>query len=381
MFDKQVTIIGAGPSGLTLARLLQMRGITVRLFEHDASFSARDQGGTFDLHDDGGQKALKEAKLFDEFKKHCRPEGQSLKVIDKHGKIHYEDFAIPDDMSRPEIDRQVLRNLILNSLQPNTVIWNKHVTNVESLENGQHKLVFKDGTSETTDFLVGADGTWSKVRPLLSVIPPTYTGVTFVETCISNPQVTSPHTSELVGQGTVNVLSDNKGLLAQRNGDERIRVYVALRVPENYMKGFDFSQPVTIRAMLLEMLSDWQPELLEMLKHSDDYFVPRHIYSIPLKEYWTTKPGLTVIGDAAHIMTPFAGQGANLAMLDALELADCLTSNDYTNLTSALRTFEETMINRARMFSEESFNNMNAFMAEDSPRQVVEIFKSHHPPE
>lgn len=73
MFDKTVSIIGAGPSGLTLARLLQMRGVNVRLFEHDASFSARDQGGTFDLHNDGGQKALLEAQLFDEFKKFARP--------------------------------------------------------------------------------------------------------------------------------------------------------------------------------------------------------------------------------------------------------------------------------------------------------------------
>lgn len=162
MFDKTVTIIGAGPSGLTLARILQMRGGKVRLFEHDASFSARDQGGTFDLHSNGGQKALIEAGLFEEFKKFARPEGQSTKIIDMHGNIGYEDEGRPDDMSRPEIDRQALRKILLDSLEPDTVVWNKHVTNIESIGNGQHKVNFKDGSSEVTDFLVGADGTWSK---------------------------------------------------------------------------------------------------------------------------------------------------------------------------------------------------------------------------
>jgi len=381
MIDKTVTIIGSGPSGLTLARLLQLRGVTVRVFEHDASFAARDQGGTFDLHDDGGQKALVEAKLFDEFKKLARPEGQSLKIIDVHGKVHYEDAGRPDDFSRPEIDRQALRNILLNSLEPNTVVWNKHVTNIESLGNGQHRLAFKDGTSEITDFLVGADGTWSKVRPLLSSVEPLYTGVTFVETRIANPKVTSPHINELVGQGSAYVLSENRALLAQRNGDDSIRVYVALRVPEDFTKQFDFSQPLGIRAMLLELFSEGQTEILEMLTRSDDHFVPRHIYSIPLEKYWTSTPGLTIIGDAAHVMTPFAGQGANLAMLDALELADCLTSVDGVNLTTAIKAFEETMVDRSRGFSEESFNNMNAFITDDAVRKVVEIFKSHHPPE
>jgi len=379
MFDKTVTIIGAGPAGLTLARLLQMRGVTVRLFEHDASFSARDQGGTFDLHDDGGQKALIEAQLFDEFKKLARPEGQSTKIIDMHGVIHYEDVGRPDDMSRPEIDRQELRNILLNSLKPNTVIWNKHVTNIESLGSGQHKIVFKDGSSEITDFLVGADGTWSKVRPLLSSIQPIYTGVIFVETRISNPSVKCPQISELVGQGSTFALGNNKGLMGQRNGDQSIRVYAPLRVPEDWATNKDFDKPNEIRAMLLEVFAGWQPEMLEMLIRSDDHYVARHIYTLPLEQVWTTQSGITLIGDAAHVMTPFAGQGANLAMQDALELADCITSD--SPITEGLKTFEEVMINRARLFSQESLNNLNAFITADAPRQVVEIFNSHHPPE
>lgn len=377
MIEKLVTIIGAGPGGLTLARLLQVRNVAVRLFEHDTSFSSRDQGGTLDLHDSGGQKALVKANLIDEFKKFARPEGQELKILDMTGKIHHEEPIKPDDMTRPEIDRQVLRNLLMNSLEPNTLIWNKHVSSVESLRNGQHKLIFKDGTSEITDFLVGADGTWSKVRPLLTSVQPIYGGVTLIETRISNPEVTSPSIGKLVGHGTVNALGKNKGLLAQRNGDGSIRIYIPLRVPENSLKKYDFTQPIAVRTMLFEMFSDWESGLLEMLRRSDDYFVLRPLYYLPLEQYWTTQSGVTIIGDAAHVMPPFAGQGANVAMVDALELADCLTSKDVTDgtsLTVAVKNFEEAMINRARVFSRESICNMNQFIRMDGPKGILDFF-------
>lgn len=384
MFDKEVTIIGAGPAGLTLARILQVRGVRARIFEHDTSFSSRDQGGTFDIHDDGGQKALIAAELFDEFKSLSRPEGNATKIIDKNGKIHYEDYGQPDDMSRPEIDRQVLRNLLLKALEPNTVFWGKHVTSIKSLDNGQHQIFFKDGTSEITDFLVGADGTWSKIRSVLSPVQPTYTGITFAETRISDPKATLPHIRDLVGEGNISVLSDDKGILAQKNGDQSIRVYVVSRVPETFKEQFDFSQPDVIRPMLLNEFSGWDEKLLDMISKSDNHFVPRPIYSQNLDEYWTTKWGVTIIGDAAHVMTPFAGQGANLAMLDALELADLLTTKDFFNESTAtenLKSFEQAMIDRARIFSEESFYNMNLFIAADSPKGAIDFFNSMQPPE
>lgn len=377
MLEKLVTIIGAGPGGLTLARLLQVRNVAVRLFEHDTSFSSRDQGGTLDLHDSGGQKALVKANLIEEFKKFARPEGQELKILDMTGKIHHEEQVEPNDMTRPEIDRQVLRNLLVNSLEPDTLVWNKHVSSIEPLSNGQHKLLFKDGTSEITDFLVGADGTWSKVRPLLTSAQPIYGGVTLIETRISSPEVTSPSIGKLVGHGTVNALGENKGLLAQRNGDGSIRIYIPLRVPESSLQKYDFTQASAVKTMLLEEFSDWESGLLEMLQRSDDYFVSRPLYHLPLEHYWKTKPGVTIIGDAAHVMPPFAGQGANVAMVDALELADCLTEKDFTDLTSltvAVNTFEEAMVDRARVFSHESICNMNQFIRQDGPKGIVDFF-------
>jgi len=281
----------------------------------------------------------------------------------------------------PKRDRLVLRKLLLDSLEPNTVTWNKHVVDIVSLGNGQHKLSFKDGTTETTDFLVGADGTWSKVRPLLSSIKPNYTGVTSVEIHMSKPESASPNISKMVGEGSVFVLSDNKALMAQRNGDRSIRIYVAQRVPQDWMNSFDFSQPKAIRAMLLDLFLGWKPEILEMIHCCDNHFLPRPLYALPGEQCWTTKPGLTIIGDAAHVMSPFAGQGANLAMLDALELADCLTSKECTDLTSAtliLKSFEEVMLKRAQIAAEHSLAGLNACLSKDAPAPMVKIMQSHH---
>lgn len=82
-----VTIIGGGPGGLTLARILQKRGYEVTVYERENSASSRGQGGTLDLHAESGQEALKEAGLIDKFWEHARPEGQDTRILDKTGKV------------------------------------------------------------------------------------------------------------------------------------------------------------------------------------------------------------------------------------------------------------------------------------------------------
>lgn len=366
---KTVAIVGAGPAGLTLARLLQLRGVQVRLFERDPSKEARTQGGSLDLHQDTGQLAIQRAGLEAKFRGVSRPEGQAFKLLDKKGAIRLEHKVAPGEMSRPEIDRGELRRLFLDSLAPGTVLWDHQLERVESGPGESHRLIFKNGADSTADLVIGCDGIWSKVRPLVSSLRPAYTGISFIEARLTGVDQRYPAIARLVGQGAVLALGGHKGLWAQRNGDQSIRVYFSMQVPEHWVKqgAFDYQQPETVRAHLLAFYADWSPELTQLLRAADDWFQPWMLYSFPPDQTWETRPGVTLIGDAAHVMTPFTGEGANHAMFDAVELAECLMSGQFTTLTAAIHSFEQGMQRRMKPAIAQTFAQQALAFADDAP--------------
>jgi 2-polyprenyl-6-methoxyphenol hydroxylase-like FAD-dependent oxidoreductase len=155
-----VTIVGAGPGGLTLARILQLKGLKVKIYERESSADARFQGGTLDLHAESGQYALQMAGLFDKFKEISRPEGQNMHILDKNGTVYFEQVFDENYFHRPEIDQYDLQQLLLESLEPDTLAQGYNLQSIMPLGNGQHQLVFDNGFTETTDLVVGADGVW-----------------------------------------------------------------------------------------------------------------------------------------------------------------------------------------------------------------------------
>lgn len=366
---KRVAIAGGGPAGLTLARLLQLRGVDVRVFERDPSKEARPQGGSLDLHEGSGQLAIERAGLMDKFRGVSRPEGQAFKLLDKEGKVRLEHRVAPGEMSRPEIDRGELRRLFLDALDPETVIWDRQLERVEPAEGETHRLVFKNGEDFVADLVVGCDGLWSKVRPLVSSLQPSYTGISFIEARLTGVDERYPAIAGLVGQGAVLALGGHKGFWAQRNGDQSVRVYFSMQVPAEWVKQspFDYQKPETVRSQLLSLYADWSPALIDLVRAADAWFQPWQLYSFPPEQSWETRPGVTVIGDAAHVMTPFTGEGANHAMLDAVELADILTSSQPTHLTEALRAFEQGMLTRMKPAIARTFAQQALAFADDAP--------------
>ncbi|WP_341677976.1 FAD-dependent monooxygenase [Niveibacterium sp. SC-1] len=179
--NKAIAIVGAGLGGLTLARVLHIHGIAATVYEAEASPDARAQGGMLDIHDDSGQLALKAARLHDEFLPLIHAGGQASRVLDKDGKVLLDQ---PDDGTggRPEVRRGDLRQLLLESLRADTVRWGHKLGAVSSLGDGRHVLDFAHGETVTADIVVGADGAWSKIRPLLSAAQPAYVGISFIET-------------------------------------------------------------------------------------------------------------------------------------------------------------------------------------------------------
>ncbi|MEU0969519.1 NAD(P)/FAD-dependent oxidoreductase [Streptomyces sp. NPDC005917] len=342
----RISIIGAGPGGLTCARILQRRGIAVTVYERDPGPEARNQGGTLDLHADNGQIALREAGLLDEFFTLARPEGQEMRQMDPAGTITSHQVPQADELFKPEIDRGQLRDLLLDSVQPGTVQWGRGLDMVSGPADGPRRLHFADGTSVETDLVIGADGASSRVRPAVSPAVPGYTGVSFLEAWFADVENRHPDIAELVGQGSAHAADGERALFAQRNSGNHIRVYIIRRVPAGWISASGLRTEDTdgIRALLLGEYGHWSPRMRRLIAENEGRYVDRPIFALPVPHTWEPNPTVTLLGDAAHLMPPL-GVGVNLAMLDACELALALAN--AATVADAVRTYEKTMLGRS----------------------------------
>jgi 2-polyprenyl-6-methoxyphenol hydroxylase-like FAD-dependent oxidoreductase len=210
MMTTPVTIVGAGLGGLTIARVLHVHGFPATIYEADPSAETRTQGGQLDIHENNGQLALEAAGLTGEFRAIIHEGGEASRILDSRGTVLLEE---PDDgtRGRPEVLRGDLRRILIESLPAETVQWGKKLTGVSAPGGGRHELTFADGSTVTTSLLVGADGAWSKVRPLLSDARPGYVGTTFVETHLYDVDERHSATAEAVGSGAMYALTRGRG--------------------------------------------------------------------------------------------------------------------------------------------------------------------------
>lgn len=163
--NPSIAIIGGGPCGLTLARLLECKGIDYVVYERDESETSNISGGALDLHPETGQHALREAGLFDDFKKYARYDDTVFTVTDKLGTQH---LRIGEGRDAPEIDRVELRQILLDSIPKDKIKWGHGLKSATIGEDNKAILHFANGAVLSGfKLVVGADGAWSKVRPLV----------------------------------------------------------------------------------------------------------------------------------------------------------------------------------------------------------------------
>ncbi|MFG2847166.1 FAD-dependent oxidoreductase [Kitasatospora sp. NPDC048296] len=371
-----IAIVGAGLGGLTLARVLHVHGVEAAVFDLDASPAARTQGGMLDIHEDSGQAALRAAGLHDDFLPLVLPGGEAMRILDKHATVH---LAETDDGTggRPEIDRGRLRDLLLASLPAGTVHWGAKVTAARPLGGGRHEVTLADGTTFTTGLLVGADGAWSRIRPLLSDATPAYSGVSVVESDLLDADTRHPASAAVVGGGMLFALGDGRGFLAHRESDGSLHVYTTLKVPEIWLDTIDFTDTEAAKAAVLEHFADWDDNLRALVAEADGALVPRPIRILPVGHRWDRVPGVTLLGDAAHVMSPFAGEGANLAMLDGAELGQAIAAHPG-DVEAALAAYEHALFPRSEAAAAMSAQSLSVCFRDDAPHGLLDQFAVHH---
>jgi 2-polyprenyl-6-methoxyphenol hydroxylase-like FAD-dependent oxidoreductase len=365
-----IAIVGAGLGGLALARVLHVNGIDAVVYEREPSRGARGQGGMLDIH--SGQRALREAGLIDEFYAIARGEGQDMRLLTPDGTLLLQEDT-PDDapLLRPEVDRADLRNLLLDSLPEDMVRWGHALASA-----GKGQLHFADGSSAAYDLLVGADGASSRVRALLTHARPAHIGKNVVEIGIPDIGRTHPDLAAMVGRGTYWVLGNGISLAAQRNGDGRVRIGVSFyNTAEDWFatSGIPFDDPAAARARLIDLLPGWDARFTALIAACDDTVVPRSITTLPVGLTWPPTPGVTLLGDAAHLMPP-VGQGANMALLDGALLALALAAHP-DDLPAAVKEYEGEMFERTSAAARMSARMKEILISPDAAQKMLAFFQ------
>ncbi|KAK6063301.1 hypothetical protein SCUP515_12524 [Seiridium cupressi] len=394
--NAKIAILGAGPVGLTLAAILHRHGIPFHIFERNDSVSARSQGGTFDLHPNGGQKAPRAAGLLSAFLKVARRERESIRFLNENGEVIFDADRLPgpgedeanssgedEAYGRPEIDRADLNQLLLDALPHETVRWNQHITSISPSTSSPGKWIINlpGGSAEKAvayDLIVGADGAWSKVRPYLAPIEPEFSGITALDVWISDLDH-DQETSTLVGQGSCFAFARDRALLFQRHGDGSARCYfftnnTELNVPKSADQEIDWEIPGNREIFIRKWFGHFHPRLTNAVLSMKDRAILRPLYMLPVGFTWESKSGITLLGDAAHVMTPFAGRGVNVGMIDAVELGEGLInyfkSGQNMGLDQVVRDYELKMFKRSREDARITETCMQASFGEDRAREM-----------
>lgn len=164
-------------------------------------------------------------------------------------------------------------------------------------------------------------------------------------------------------------VAPGKAIMVHRHVDGSARGYAALNQPEESARPTDFTD---VEAGLARVASVCRA-LTAFIRESETLPVLRPIYALPVGLRWDRVPGVTLLGDAAHLMSPFAGEGANLAMVDGAALARAIVEHPG-DVDVALDAYDQALFPRSAEVAAVSARNLARFFGRDAPWSIVLLF-------
>lgn len=361
-----VLIVGGGIGGLCLAQGLKKSGISVAVYERDASAQFRHQGYRISIKEEGSQ-ALRD----------CLPEflfklcvatairtATRLVVMDPQLQIKFS-RPLPHPPTPDEtgfgVNRLTLREILLAGLEE-IVHFGKMCEQVEQVGNGQVRACFTDGTTATGDLLVGADGTNSVIRQF--VVPEARTDILGYAIYGKTPiqSETLDWIPDLLMDGFVRIVAPEgtgMGIATCRPVETAAsaRRSLAPTIHLTDIPGY-FSWTLSLNEALRDaesptlyqyartLVNKWHPALRRLVDEADiPTIFPVWISSAQPVQPWHN-PNVTLLGDAIHTMSPGRGEGANVALRDAALLQHNLVeaTQNRTSLAQAIATYEQEML-------------------------------------
>lgn len=407
----RIAIVGAGPGGLTMGALLHQKRIPFTIFELRPKPTEKElqrPAGSLDLHEGSGLAAIRELGLYDVFRTMNDDCTQVMKLVNKEGTIVHceEDENSVAGQDRPEIARNKLNQLLYDQIPPSTVRWQHKLISAQlhtQNEQVETELDFGPaGGKETFDLVIGADGAWSKVRALVTDVKPKFAGQHFITTSIQGITSKYPHLAHLVGSGSFTALGDKHGVISQRAANDTARIYTLIYTKDEdwgIKQGLQSKTPAEVKSVLLEgdsaPLKRFGPVIKELISVACDEeeatdpgaFVENRplytLYDTPAGHPWKHQPGVTLLGDAAHLMPP-NGEGVNMAMEDAMRLTEAIVSaqniaserqiSEREALTPLLETYETEMFARASDIAKETEQLLGAMYGSDNGAEDMLAF-------
>ncbi|CAF3801162.1 unnamed protein product [Adineta steineri] len=371
--DNCFIIAGAGIGGLATALALQRNGLSCQIYERDRDFESRRQGYSLTIQKNGFQ-ALENLGISENVRKLGADSiisGTSTynsfgEVIFSKPKKHnnkqrFSNFAVA---------RQSLRACLLNELNPDVIHWNKETIRYESIpENAKYiRIIFSDNTSIIARALIGCDGVRSSIRKQMLGDDLNYLGVWAINGI-------SPHqTNPLILNRTVQILDGKLRLFIKPYSLDKCMWQLTFKVSKDdeiydQLVQKDF-QGLLDKAKFAT--KDWYEPITKLIHDTpiNDIRAGPIYDRDPLENIKKDVECVTMLGDAVHPMSPFKGQGANQALMDAVSLVQYILKYGE-DIEKAFIDFETEMLNRSRSyilrsrFAVEFLHTDNALLTEN----------------